>query len=1230
MKRPLIKFMVGLFALVGVFFVYMLDQNSSLYKDNEMKAANLSQGEYPSAIGDVAFFGGIKGVVTRIDGDFMHLNTTRGVLMDGSGDFTPNYNTTILPSLELALKDDSCKILKSVYEVLGNKFPDWRTTTYEDFFTYMDLIGLSDLVEGDGTLREQYQGFFEQMETYGLGNKAKTFYLYFKPESQPILAEHGAFLSTTFNRLTGHKGNISNSEIYEFNLTPYATAAQPCIKVELIYTNIGILTSSSMLTTFLLPYEPFKTITEIIYTPNNETHMEGETSSAKGTVLGTITSKPEKPYPKPVYTIDQGSDTFTINENNEVIINIDNITGGTYTFTIKAHQDASQETAEVDLTSQEFTVVIDSPYKQITDLTYNADSGKNPLYLDTNVDVGRLGSVTPVYGTGSDSGYGVRYSLTSTKGTNDNASFSIDNNGILSITSKLTQEKTYTVEVTAQETDNGVDVSGRSYTKVFSFVVGAKPVNPITAITFTPNYVNGKNSWTIGDQGISANGQTTGTLTFSGGSSPTYQKWEIVDAGGNATIDNNFSISGNQLQVKQKLGVGSYTIRVKVTDTQGETYTDSITIVVTQASNIDINDGNKGQFYEFRLGNGSIADITKWQKEDIIIHPKHALYSLMKVDNGTFANGDQRYSKEGTNTVTLQFQNADGGLTNPISETLKIDKTKPRIVSAQYVDENGNAMNEVRGIYQYAGKGSIDIELTAEDLQSGIAKYHLRAVPLKSDGSQDTGKQPVNQSYPSQSTTFTYSLVNSGIYRIEISVEDEAGNLSDIHSKTVMIDNEAPLIDGVSDRSEYKQYYLPRLVSVSDALSGVKEAYYRKDSGTQTMIVGKTKVMGTGSYELYASDQAGNEITIHFTIVPLPDIDDIDGSDESKDIIDQIQKELDEIRDQIDATEEDDYEQWIEDALDKWEAGRKKVVETDDKSAKVEGQGNTSFDPKVELIVDPITEDDVPRLPKKAISVYDVYLQKGQVKVQPDGSIKVYLPYDETEEPIVYEIDGNSVNEIKVVREGNYVTFITDSLMKYAISNITQEDNVCPLEGKEINIDTDKDGYPDLNIDLDGDCVADLSIDMDGDGIPNINIDSNGDGLPDINVDTDEDGVADLNIALNLKTQWKLNVTFVVNGFTYNSMRDIQIDLNEDRDHDGKPDHNIDTDGDGFPNVNVDPDWWEKHGYNQGEVPPHAGAGTGDSSKWQIWWLLMIINGLLMGYALKRKNSDQKMQKDCA
>ena len=446
---------------------------------------------------------------------------------------------------------------------------------------------------------------------------------------------------------------------------------------------------------------------------------------------------------------------------------------------------------------------------------------------------------------------------------------------------------------------------------------------------------------------------------------------------------------------------------------------------------------------------------------------------------------------------------------------------------------------------------------------------------------------------------------------MEVKAKDKAGNESSALIENVMLDSTPPEVVGVKDKSEYAQYYLPRFVSVSDKMSGVKESYYQKDGEARVDFSDSTEIMGIGSYTLYANDHAGNEITIRFKIVPLPDIDDIDGSDESKDIIDQIQKELDEIRDQIDATEEDDYEQWIEDALDKWEAGRKKVVETDDKSAKVEGQGDTSFDPNVELIVDPISEEDVPRLPKKAIAVYDVYLQKGNVKIQPDGSIKVYLPYDETEEPIVYEIDGNSVNEIKVVREGNYVTFITDSLMKYAISNITQEDNVCPLEGKEINIDTDGDGIPDINLDIDHDCK------------PELNIDTDGDGLPDIDVDTDKDGKPDVNIVLNLV--WKPNVTYTVDGFTYNSMKGLIADLNNDDDGDGTPDRNIDTNGDGLPDYNVDSDWWDKHGYNGAQRPGSniGGAITGDTHKWQWWFAMFVVTTLTMLYTLV-KNKKEK------
>ncbi|NBJ65503.1 hypothetical protein D5266_10045, partial [bacterium c-19] len=182
------------------------------------------------------------------------------------------------------------------------------------------------------------------------------------------------------------------------------------------------------------------------------------------------------------------------------------------------------------------------------------------------------------------------------------------------------------------------------------------------------------------------------------------------------------------------------------------------------------------------------------------------------------------------------------------------------------------------------------------------------------------------------------------------------------------------------------------------------------------------------------------------------------GSDESKDIIDQVIDELDEIKNKIDETEKKDIEEWIKDALEKWESARKKVIETDDKSAKVEGQGETSFDPSVVLIVDDITDqaEAIPPLPRKAIKVYDVYLQKGNIRIQPDGSIKVYLPYSDTPKslgeamggaksdakPIVYEIDEqDKVKELKVQQEGNYLTFITNKLLRYAISDDKQELN---------------------------------------------------------------------------------------------------------------------------------------------------------------------------------------------
>lgn len=977
-----------------------------------------------------------------------------------------------------------------------------------------------------------------------------------------------------------------------------------------------------------------------------------------------------------------------------------------------------------------------------------------------------------------------------------------------------------------QEVDEGTNTTFRGNATTITLEMD---VVPITAISFHPNYPNGNSEWKEGDKGIDTAGALTGSFTFTGGTSgvndPTsgkdYQKWEIVDASGNPTTDANFRIADNELIAKKKISAGTYTLNIKITDNANETYQDSITITVKDKP-LTIDNTNKSQFYDFRLSNGSIADITKWQKENIIIHPKHPVYHQMKVDNGSYQSGDQTYTKEGSNTVALSFRNNSGAVTSTVNEILKIDKTKPTISKVEF-SEDGSVKSEVSGVFPYLFKNSADIKIYANDDESGIARYRITITPLKNDGSIDSTKQVIKQNTPSTSNTFAYAISKQGCYLVEVVAEDQvghstsfdskkikisnqtislevkgylnnnsakpyndtkwtnqsitlklnasdhsaltnqqisfdnstwqampngihtiantssindetyyfkavnidgeeistsikikldvdapenlaihyeavrqnawrsilrmisfdqmfneeqiarftaedslsgvdhyeysvqekdkagnnvggakkgtassyrltkdknyelqvkvydkAGNVSQTITETVQVDAMPPVINGVKDKHEYKYYYLPRYITVYDKISGLSFSEYTKD-GTLAGTIEENvdvKIDEVGEYEIYAIDNAGNEVTITFKIVPLPDIEDIDGSDEAKDIIDQVKDELEEIKNKIDETEKSEYKQWINDALEKWNANRKKVIETDDKSAKVEGQGDTSFDPKTVLIVNPIQESSLPQLPRKAIQAYEVYLQRGNTKIQPDGKIKVYLPYSEEEAAILYEIDGNQVKEIACQREGDYVTFITDKLVKYAISNEAQEvnKNICKLDGIKINIDTDKDGYPDINVDIDNDCVADLNIDMDDDRIPDINIDSDGDGKAEINIDTDDDGKANLNIAF--LQQWIPEKVVTINGFTYDTMTGIQPYLNIDDDGDGKPDRNIDANGNGI----IDD---EENG-NQNIGGATDSVNTGDHTKWFLWWILVVLTAMIMVYSIYRKRKESK------
>ncbi len=976
-----------------------------------------------------------------------------------------------------------------------------------------------------------------------------------------------------------------------------------------------------------------------------------------------------------------------------------------------------------------------------------------------------------------------------------------------------------------QEVDEGTNTTYRGNGKEITIEIEAAP---ITNISFAANYPSGNSEWSEGDAGITTAGDIVGSFSFTGGTSGTvdptsgkdYQKYEIVDSSGNPISNSNFRINNDELILKQKLTEGSYTFYVKVTDNANETFKKEITINV-KSKPVSIDDKNKGQFYEFRLSDGSIADISKWQKENIIIHPKHSEYNKMKVNNGTYQTGDHTYSTEGENTVSLSFQKGNSATTNTIEETLKIDKSDPEISSVEF-SEDGSVKSESSGTFQYLFKESADMKISAEDGESGIGRYVIKATPLKKDGTVDSSKQPITYDTPSTETTLNYSLSKQGCYLIEISVEDQvghkvsydskkikisdqtislevkgylnnntkqpyneknwtnqsitlrlkasddsaltnqqisfdqvtwqaisngtytipktssiddetyyvkatnidgdeitasikikldvdkpealkityqevkqsalrsflraitfnqmfnkeqdakftandtlsgidyyeyeirekdnegnnvgtvikgkgssyrlsgdknyevkvkaydkAGNASETVIEQVQVDTKPPVISGVKDKSEYKYYYLPRYIKVHDEVSGLSYSEYNKDGDTVTLEDNvETKIDEIGEYEIYAIDNVGNEITITFKIVPLPDIEtEIDGSDESKDIIDQVIDELDEIKNKIDETEKKDIEEWIKDALEKWESARKKVIETDDKSAKVEGQGETSFDPSVVLIVDDITDqaEAIPPLPRKAIKVYDVYLQKGNIRIQPDGSIKVYLPYSDTPKslgeamggakseakPIVYEIDEqDKVKELKVQQEGNYLTFITNKLLRYAISDDKQElnkDDTCVVgpdgnknSGDEVCGAASEDGKqpekkPDGSVEVpkggkvefpngseletpdgaiikpDGTVVLPDGTEYDSNGNKKPNKQCKLEGV-EINVDTDGDGIPDINLDLNKDCKPELNIDLDGDGIP---------DLDVDTDGDGKPDINIDKDGDGKAELNI-------------------------------------------------------------
>ncbi len=968
------------------------------------------------------------------------------------------------------------------------------------------------------------------------------------------------------------------------------------------------------------------------YNPTSSTLTYGDNPTKVNNTIGTFTlSYPTGQPTSNIASIQLGTggdeSHFSIDTSGNLKVKGADLDAGTYSVTVSGK----------DGNGVDFTKTVSITVAKKNQDNYQITNSSN-YSLQVNQEI----NITT---TGNDSGENETYTI-----TNGNSVAQIVGNKF-----KLLSAGTFTLQATV-----GGNTNYNSKTVTKQITVSQLPTqNPPVSITskdsimygetYTPSYSGGQGSgavsWSIetdnGTGAVLSNGKVTvtgvGTFTIkvTKAGTSSYQestatkvitvnkrKTIVKPKDVTKTVGQAFKDNGATYNPQPVTGdnIGTLTITSKYPDNQAAgKYTDGI-----QAS------GLSNPNYEFEYQEGTLIinsnslpnngegyyKVTgtkgknNWYISDVEISAtgKNG-YDEISNDGISFQSSALVYSADGDYQTEFYLKNSStGAVAKAIRYQLKIDQTPPDVPTLSMKEINKSAIARFINALSFGNwmNQAAEVTMTSSDATSGLDYYEYT----------ETSKDGTNTK---QSTSGIVTYQNDVELTIQAKACDKAGNCSDLSSdEGIMIDRKAPTITGVKDKSEYKFYYLPRFVKVTDDYSGLSYSEYKKDgvmAGTIQDNIDE-EISSVGEYEIYAEDNAGNEITITFKIVALPDIEtEIDGSDESKDIIDQVIDELDEIKDKIDETEKKDIEDWIKDALDKWNSLRKKVVETDDKSAKVEGQGDTDFDPSVILIVDDITDhaDDIPPLPRKPITVYDVWLQKGNVKIQPDGSIKVYLPYVEKTtavgyamggaksdaKPIVYEIDEkDKVKELKVQHEGNFVTFITDELLRYAISNDKQElnkddtcvvgpdgkpttgDEVCGLpndDGKQpvkkpdgsvevpdggkiefpngTEIDT-PDGaiiHPDGSVTLpdgteydpDGNKKPSKQCKLDG---TKLNIDTDGDGLPDVNIDLDKDCIADINVDMN---------------------GDNIPDLNIDSNGDGKPDINIDKNDDGKADLNI-------------------------------------------------------------
>lgn len=296
-----------------------------------------------------------------------------------------------------------------------------------------------------------------------------------------------------------------------------------------------------------------------------------------------------------------------------------------------------------------------------------------------------------------------------------------------------------------------------------------------------------------------------------------------------------------------------------------------------------------------------------------------------------------------------------------------------------------------------------------------------------------TSKATIYYQFVDEEGNFDKALTSSKWIRYEREIEldkegkvaivayavDEAGNPSGItNGEGYIFDFTAPLLHGVNGDSGY----IPRTITYEDTLSDLADEQVFTFNGVDTPLAQGTKLKEPGTYHFEISDRAGNVTIKDFTLKPMPNPEDIDGSDETKDIIDEIQDEFEHNKGNLDEDTKKEIQDKIDEIEDTFMKQRTDHLEDSKSGASLDGMEDTTFPKDAILQVRKISEE----ISEEERATYELYADRLSEKADVQDVYEVKITLDGKE----LEIHGSAILSILCDEQIERFAYIDEAAMK--------------------------------------------------------------------------------------------------------------------------------------------------------------------------------------------------------